>query len=539
MKKEKAEITVLLSLISLLVFSLIATTLEGARAACVNYLMEQAAGSAAESVFAAYDSDLLEDYGLLMRRGRSGEEEILSSEVGEYLRRYLEPTANTLLEGDRVGLRNLAVREDWAVYATEGGGRIFTDAVLAYMKTAGVGVLVKESLERLGILDENGLTGLGGTLENFLGSDDYSLDDILGDYGSLKDKASELISEMKERQASEALYEEVGDLIFEAAEDVLSEMEEECFEDPSEESGEGQLPGGADDAEDKELSAGLLEELKKIRDQGLLYVLTNGDISPNTWLGYYPSDLDAAEKYRHMNFAGSDFSFDEKLFLNEYMMNFFGCYTAPKAGGQRYEAEYVLTGCLTEKEALETVCGRLMLIRTGFNLAYLYTDNEKKAVAEAAALAITTALTLPELTRILKPILMAAWAAAEAVVDVRALLQGKRVPLWKSAGSWKLQALSMDSASSDEFRIGLGYRDYLRLLFLLRDGETAAYRMMDVIESRMRLTDPDFTLREYTVCASFTFTAVTPNLYLQYPLFRRLAGAGTGRKYTKTAMYGY
>ena len=37
--------------------------------------------------------------------------------------------------------------------------------------------------------DEDGAASFSGTLQNFLGSDEYSLGDILGNYGDLKHKA--------------------------------------------------------------------------------------------------------------------------------------------------------------------------------------------------------------------------------------------------------------------------------------------------------------------------------------------------------------
>jgi len=147
---------------------------------------------------------------------------------------------------------------------------------------------------------------------------------------------------------------------------------------------------------------------------------------------------------------------------------------------------------------------------------------------------------VPELTSVFKWLLVAAWAAAESVVDLRALFQGKRVVLWKSRSSWKLSALSLGAAEeASGFTVGLGYRDYLRLLFYLKSGPKAAYRMMDVIQARERSLKNDFRLREYMVGASLKMTAVTTTMYLQFPAFRRLSGAGFGRQYTKTAACGY
>ena len=71
MKGLKGQISVFLAMIFLLVAALIMATLESARASALDYLTGMAARSGIESVFAAFDSDLLQDFGLLGVRGRA------------------------------------------------------------------------------------------------------------------------------------------------------------------------------------------------------------------------------------------------------------------------------------------------------------------------------------------------------------------------------------------------------------------------------------------------------------------------------------
>ena len=66
-----------------------------------------------------------------------------------------------------------------------------------------------------------------------------------------------------------------------------------------------------------------------------------------------------------------------------------------------------------------------------------------------------------------------------------------------------------------------------------------AEAVMDVIQARLRKLQSDFYLRDYMVQASLSMTAVAATMYLQYPAYRRLSGAGFGRKYTKTAAFSY
>ena len=517
MRRIKGQISVFLALVFLLVAALIAVTLESARASCLDYLAEQAASSAADSVFAAYDSDLLKDFGLLAVRGRRGNTLTWTAEAERFARAYLQPADGMVKRGDRVGLSSLAVRAEDSVFLTEDNGRIFADAVLDHMKSAGIGQILHDMLERIGLFDEDGAASFSGTLQNFLGSDEYSLGDILGNYGDLKHKAEELIQ---------------------AAQETAAGGEGSSGSTGGEEGGTAAAP----DLSHVNFSE-LLEELKQIRDGGILGAVTGtSSISALSWTDpERPSLLTAEEKNLHSGTAQADFFFDETLLLGEFLMERMSCFTEERGRGHRYEAEYVITGKSTEREALAAVAGDLMLIRTGLNFAYLCTDSEKLAAAEALALTVMAALAVPQLAGVFKWILIAAWAAAESVVDLRALFQGKRVVLWKSRTSWKLSALSLGGAGEEAsgFTVGLGYRDYLRLLFYLKSGPKTAYRMMDVIQAREKTLQSDFRLREYMVGARLKMTAVTVTMYLQFPAFRRLSGAGFGRQYTKTAVCGY
>ena len=509
MKGIRGQISVFLALVFLLVTALVMVTLESGRSSALDHLAGMAARSGIESVFAAYHSDLLKDFGLLAVRGRQNGRTTWPTEAERYARAYLVPADGMLRHGDRVGLSSLSVRPADTVFLTEDGGKIFVDAVTDYMTSAGISVLIKEALERLGLFDEDGAASFGDTLQGFLGSDSFSLEDILGDYGSLKEKAEELI---------------------EAAQNAAEGGEE----NPGEGHGSGADLSGTSFSE-------LLEQLKEIRNSGLLGMITGSrQISAFSWLQPdRPSALPETETLLHSGTAKADYSFDETLLLGEYMMDKMTCFLDRAESGQRYEAEYIITGKESDREALAKVAADLMLIRTGLNFAYLCTDGEKLAAAETAALAVMSALALPQLTAVLKWLLVAAWAAAESIVDLRALFQGKRVVLWKTWKSWKLSSLSLASEQQAEASAGLGYRDYLRLLFYLKAGPRTAYRMMDVIQERMRILQNDFCMREYMVRASLSMTAVMTTMYLQYPVFRRISGAGFGRQYTKTAVFGF
>ncbi|WP_278320651.1 DUF5702 domain-containing protein [Faecalimonas umbilicata] len=90
-----------------------------------------------------------------------------------------------------------------------------------------------------------------------------------------------------------------------------------------------------------------------------------------------------------------------------------------------YEMEYILEGKESDQQNLEAVVKKLLLMRSGANYLYLLTDAGKQAEAETLAVSLSTAIALPVLTGLVKQAILVAWAFGEAVMDIRALLDGK------------------------------------------------------------------------------------------------------------------
>lgn len=191
----------------------------------------------------------------------------------------------------------------------------------------------------------------------------------------------------------------------------------------------------------------------------------------------------------------SGFSFIEDIIFNEYCIKKMGCYTNPsKEEPLQYQLEYLLEGHNSDIENLKGVCNTLVLMREVANTMYLLSDGIKVAEAEAMALAITSALLVPALQPVVKYSLLAAWAYAESVVDVKTLLSGGSVPLIKSRKDWNLSLEGMLdyenlSGNVDKSEKGLDYTTYLRILLAMENESKINKRAMDVVEMYMRLTE--------------------------------------------------
>ena len=167
------------------------------------------------------------------------------------------------------------------------------------------------------------------------------------------------------------------------------------------------------------------------------------------------------------------------------------------AGSLDYELEYILEGHASDRENLETVASKLLMVRFVPDYAYIQTDPEKKAEAEAAALTLCTVIGLPELTEGAAQGILLAWAYGEAIMDIRTLISGGKVPLVKNAEDWKLSLsglMQLGSAgenvaadSGKDMESGLAYREYLRMLLFLKSQDEVGMRTLDMVEQNLKI----------------------------------------------------
>lgn len=177
----------------------------------------------------------------------------------------------------------------------------------------------------------------------------------------------------------------------------------------------------------------------------------------------------------------------DKLLIQEYILENFSTFAETrKQGGLDYQVEYILGGKNSDKENLSYVVNRLLLVREASNIAFLYTDGQKRAELEACASALSLLLLIPEGMVLVQGVLAAGWAYIESLSDVKQLLAGGRVPLVKTGDSWKTQLgnLNLDSGCTD--RSGMDYEEYLRLLLPFFQQEKLVKGAMDMMELNLR-----------------------------------------------------
>lgn len=214
----------------------------------------------------------------------------------------------------------------------------------------------------------------------------------------------------------------------------------------------------------------------------------------------------------------------EQLLVNEYIFLYFDsfvkqCSERGKLGNQvlSYEQEYLLCGEASDKENLAGAVEELLMVRGAMNLLHLINSAEKKVQADELAIAVSGGNAPVQF--IVSFFILTLWALGEAVWDVRCLLEGGKVPLWKDAGTWKLSlpgllSLEFLNGRAGNSEGGSDYEDYLRILFFLKNKKLRNYRMMDIIQWNVRDKQADFMIEDCAYEVGIRAKVVQRHLFL-------------------------
>ena len=183
----------------------------------------------------------------------------------------------------------------------------------------------------------------------------------------------------------------------------------------------------------------------------------------------------------------------DDLIFREYLMDHFGCFSKEKAGTHlSYEIEYILNGSRSDRANLKAVIKKLLALREGCNYLSLSADMQKSTQAEALAALLIGWTGIPQLIEIMKQALLLGWAYGESLLDVRVLLAGGRVPVFKREGDWNisLEQLAFTgeliAGCASQNREGTDYRGYLRMLLNLQGTQQQRKRGLNLIELNLK-----------------------------------------------------
>ncbi len=199
-----------------------------------------------------------------------------------------------------------------------------------------------------------------------------------------------------------------------------------------------------------------------------LYTNNTSNIIHSNLKQIISTELDLKEKENNLPLIGKlldvlsinlENSRDE-LFVDEYVLGMFKNSLYEKETDLRgrpkkdldvffnkAETEYVLTGNSDEIKSVESIKTQILLIRFALNTMYLYVDRTKNAQALAAATEIAgfSGFGVP----LVHTAIILAWAMAESVLDVKYLIQGREMPLFKTSQTWILGGGGLNDCLKD------------------------------------------------------------------------------------------
>lgn len=437
---KRGQITVFLSLILSLILSILLAGIESARVAGMRMKLENAMDMGLYSVFAEYNRELFSRYDLCFIDTSYGNSMSSPYYTGEHLRDYMEYNLKTTKDlmmfqaADFTGLSAQKADITGFSLATDDNGAVFKRQAVHYIKDI-YGISIINKLRNQ--IHDYQSRGIGSR-----------------DVDSEREDAGRRLHEWK----------------------IPSENEEE----------EGKTPNIDNPAD-------------KVNDarNGILKLTVPDGLSVSG-KKFQVSDLASHRKLQQGdgiadNTEDFNSSVNELLF-GKYIEKKYSTYTNSfHHEALDYEIEYILSGKDSDSENLEATVGKLLKLREASNVIYLFSDAEKQAEAEALAAVIAAAAGFPPLTELIKYTLVFAWAFVESVIDVRALLNGGKVPLIKSKEDWNfaienLAGFKQYLEGGKNSEKGLAYGDYLQIFLYFQNKSQKVLRCMDVIELNLRKT---------------------------------------------------
>lgn len=460
MKKE-GSMTVFFSLVTLILFSLITASIFTAKVASGRALAAGSVDQALFSLFARYDQPLYDRYQLFFVDGGCGTSSMCPGAVTA----FLKEAANENLIPDKGGL--LAMGSSLLAVKAEScsltGYTLATDQMGAAFEAQAIDS-VKDTLGAAGI------TRLTGRHKDTAGGDTA--------FGQSRLRESRSVT-------YDSLQKTAGQKPGQTASDASGS-------DPV------AGPKAADVPPDFINPLPILDALKK----GSLLPLIIDDYAALTHEADSNNLLSSRAKAEGMGIirvSGIMNGVTDRLLYAEYMLRHFRSYTTRLPDEPlTLEIEYLISGKTSDRAALEKVAGKLLLMREAANILFLETDPVMHARLSREALLCATAMGIPEAAILVQILLAGAWAFAESIVDLHAMLSGKKVAAIKTTASWQVDADDLPDFFTDIRSIekdspgGCRYEDYLRLLLMKMKRADLTPRAMNLIELNLRKDRPHF-----------------------------------------------
>lgn len=446
---KKASITVFLTLLLLLSASFFFALLETARIRGLGTKADIVSDAALESVFAEYQKEVYENYGLLMLDCAYGGGNFSIENVEKRLQ---EKNLNNLKQSEKelYGINLTECKIPGYQLLTDDGGNVFRHLAAQTAKREALVQEVDDFAEE--IQQKETLEQENGTVEKRL------------------EEANKTIEEAEQAENTESAEKPEQK---ESTKNTGNTEEKEKVGDNSAQKPQEEVKNPIEDANQWKKSAVLSLVVRDERQ------LSNKAIALEHTLEHRQKETG------NLPVQGAIL---EELWFVKYLETHMGSYRQVSSDhALDYEWEYILNGASSDRDNLKETVKSLIMIREIANMGYLIQDQQKCIEAEELAVALMGWSMNQLVVDAAKWGILAAWAYSESILDVRALLEGRRIAWMKNAEQWTT-GINQTREAVDGFAMakdcenGWDYLKYLQFLICMKKDSAVNYRSMDIIE---------------------------------------------------------
>lgn len=258
---------------------------------------------------------------------------------------------------------------------------------------------------------------------------------------------------------------------------------------------------------------GLLKKLIGFKDGILLNLIVDSETL----------DKVSKEEVNYLDFnimSNNNFVSLDKVILGEYELDKFNYFNKEQnneltmSGSTKYEVERLITGKNSDLECLKGVVNQILLIRIAMDVLHIYKSSEKRNLARQFTAAIFGGFS-PLMVEVMFLLTITAWGTAQAISDLKKLMDNKRVNFMHDDNSWTVSVESIfnvasgniGAGSDDDIGNALSYKDYLRLLLIKTKQTDVNERMASIIDRNIKdeQTSFDFEKLIYSFDVENTF----------------------------------
>ncbi len=525
--KCEGSMTVFAALSIMLVASFLFVLLEATHQQQLCRVAQMNTSLVVESVFSNYCSPLWEKYQILaLDNGMTEEQEPFVS--WEYYAADLSKK-NLSKSGFMRGTNHLRMDTKGAEFVayrmlTDEDGKAYIKTIADYMRnTIGQQAIVKlaaeyQQLSAMDISDKPDDTAFAGA------------DNAIAEAKRLEEEKEKKAEEARKKVQEAAEKAEAAKKAEDAKKtEATKKAEEKAGTTPKEDTEKAEKEAPKSKGECAiELAENPLEIIKNLWYQGTLSLVIKDAKAVSNMKEDWSDAVSKREKYAGIGMEPIQIDATDTLLFTEYLLDHFACYTNGEATGTlAYELEYLLCGNEKDQSNLSETVQRLLAVREAANLAYLATDASKQELAYSVALSLVGATANPGIIYAVKCGLLAAWALAESVLDVRALLFGDKIAIIKNGAQWTSDLLHLGSVFSSfgtatNCQNGLSYQRYLGFLLMMQ-AQKVSYRSMNIQEHVIRSMEgfEDFCMDHLVVDAEIAMNYSSHTIFTGMELITR------------------